>query len=68
MAKPGKMKVRKTVASRFRLTKTGKVLRRTPSMRHLRRKKSKSQIRRYRVPRVVKGKMASKIKRMLGQT
>lgn len=61
------MKVRKSVAKRFRVTRTGKVLRRTPTMRHLRRKKSKRQIRRYHVPKAVTGKMAMKIKRMLGR-
>lgn len=61
-----KMKIRKSVAKRFKVTKTGKVLRRTATMRHLRRRKSKKQIRRYRVPKQVKGKMATKIKRMLG--
>ncbi len=61
-----KMKTRKSVSKRFRVTKTGKVLRRTQNMRHLRRKKSKKQIRKYHVPKSVTGKMAIKIKRMLG--
>ncbi|MCH7951484.1 50S ribosomal protein L35 [Patescibacteria group bacterium] len=61
-----KLKIRKSVAKRFRVTKTGKVLRRTATMRHLRRKKSRKQIRRYKVPKKVTGKMATKIKRMLG--
>ncbi len=61
-----KMKIKKSVSTRFKVTKTGKVLRRTQTMRHLRRKKSKKQIRKYRVPKQVTGTMAKKIKRMLG--
>lgn len=61
-----KLKTRKIVTKRFKITKTGKVLRRAQNMRHLRRKKSKSLVRSYRVPREVTGKMATKIKRMLG--
>ena len=40
---------------RFKITGTGKVLRRSPYMRHLRRKKSKKLIRRYRHYKVVGG-------------
>lgn len=61
------MKIRQAVVARFKVTRTGKVLRRTATMRHLRRKKTKKQIRRYQVPKVVTGKMATKIKRMLGK-
>ena len=60
-----KHKTRKIVAKRFKITSTGKVLRRTPNMRHLRRKKSKKQLRRYRKYVEVKGVMAKKIKAML---
>lgn len=61
-----KVKTRKIVSKRFKITATGKVMRRTPGMRHLRRKKSAKQIRRYRTYVEVKGIMAKKIKRMLG--
>ena len=61
-----KQKTRKGVASRFKITGTGKVLRRNQNMRHLRRKKSKKAIRAYRLPVEVTGKFARKIKRMLG--
>lgn len=61
-----KAKTRKGVAKRFKITGTGKVLRRSQNMRHLRRRKSKKAIRAYRVPTEVKGKWARKIKRMLG--
>jgi large subunit ribosomal protein L35 len=60
-----KHKTRKIVAKRFKVTSTGKILRRTPNMRHLRRKKSKGQLRKYRKYIEVKGKMAKKIKAML---
>jgi len=60
-----KSKTRTSAALRFKVTKTGKVMRRTQNMRHLRRKKSKSAIRRYKVPKQIKGKMAQKIKQML---
>ena len=61
-----KQKTRKGAAKRFKITATGKVLRRSQNMRHLRRNKSKKAIRAYRVPVEVKGKFAKKIKRMLG--
>lgn len=61
-----KQKTRKGVAKRFKITGSGKVLRRSQNMRHLRRKKSKKAIRSYRIPTEVKGKWAKKIKRMLG--
>ncbi|OGV91686.1 50S ribosomal protein L35 [Microgenomates group bacterium RIFCSPLOWO2_01_FULL_46_13] len=62
-----KVKTRKIVAKRFKITKTGKILRRAQNMRHLRRRKSKRQIRAYRVPKQVTGKMAKKIRTMLGR-
>lgn len=61
-----KQKTRKGAAKRFKITATGKVLRRSQNMRHLRRNKSKKAIRAYRVPIEVKGKWAKKIKQMLG--
>jgi len=61
-----KQKVRKIVAKRFKITATGKVMRRRQNSRHLRVNKSKKAIRRYRVPIEVKGKFAKKIKQMLG--
>ncbi len=61
-----KQKVRKIVAKRFKITATGKVMRRRQNSRHLRMNKSKKAIRRYRVPVEVKGKFAKKIKQMLG--
>lgn len=61
-----KQKTRSGVAKRFKITATGKVLRRSQNMRHRRRNKSKKTIRSYRKPIQVTGKWARKIKRMLG--
>ena len=61
-----KIKTRKIVTKRFKITASGKILRRAQNMRHLRKNKSKRQIRDYRVPQEVTGKMAKKIRRMLG--
>lgn len=42
-----KLKTKKAIAKRFRITPKGKILRRRQYSRHLRRKKSKSQKRRF---------------------
>lgn len=60
-----KQKTRSGVLKRFKVTATGKILRRAQNMRHRRRIKSKKAIRAYRKPIEVKGKWARKIKRML---
>ena len=62
-----KLKTRKSVAKRFRLTRTGKVMRRSGQIRHLKSNRSKTNWRRGRVGKVVKTTMAKKIKRMLGK-
>ena len=61
-----KQRTRSGVAKRFKITGTGKVLRRHQNMRHIRKNKSKKAIRAYRKPVEVTGKWARKIKRMLG--
>ena len=60
-----KKKVRKSVARRFKITKTGKVLFRGSHVRHLRRKKSKSQIRAQKTTKELKGKWKKKIKKLM---
>lgn len=60
-----KQKTRKIVAKRFKVTSTGKIMRRTPNMRHLRRRKSKKAIRTYRKYIEVTGLLAKKIRSML---
>lgn len=61
-----KQKTRKGVAKRIKVTASGKLFRRTQNMRHLRANKSKRTIRRYRQQIEIKGRWATKIKRMLG--
>lgn len=60
-----KQKVRKAVAKRFKITATGKVMMRQHNIRHLQRHKSKKTRRAGRVPMVLTGKFAKKIKQML---
>ncbi len=61
-----KLKVRKSISNRFEVTKNGKVLRMSSFNRHLRRKKSKKQLRRLKGKQTVKGALAIKVKKMLG--
>lgn len=61
-----KQKTRNSAAARFKITGTGKVMRRKQNSRHLRRKKSRRAIRAYRLLTQVTGKRAKKIKQMLG--
>ena len=61
-----KQKTRSGVAKRFKITGTGKVMRRHQNMRHRRRTKSKKAIRGFRQYVEVTGAWARKIKRMLG--
>jgi len=62
-----KMKISKSLAKRFKITKSGKVLFRGSHVRHLRRKKKKSQIRRQKVLQEIKGKLKIKVKKILGK-
>ncbi len=61
-----KLKIRKSVSKRFKVTKTGKIIRRGAQNRHLKANRSKRNARRGKVPKVVTGKFAKKIKKMLG--
>lgn len=60
-----KQKTHKSALRRFKITARGKVLHRSAFGRHLRRKKSASQIRRFRTSRPVSDKMTRKIKRLM---
>lgn len=62
-----KQKTRKSVAKRFKITKTGKVLRRASYSRHLKANKSKSNLRSKKILKEVKGKYKKKIKKMIGK-
>lgn len=67
MAKKRKLKTKTAAKKRFKVTKTGKVIARRQMGRHLRAKKSKSQKTRYKRKKEITGKMAKKIKKMLGE-
>lgn len=61
-----KQKTRKGAVRRFKITGTGKVMRRVQNQRHLLRNKSKKAKRNYRIMVQVQGKWAKKVKKMLG--
>ncbi|HZE86704.1 MAG TPA: bL35 family ribosomal protein [Methylomirabilota bacterium] len=61
-----KKKVRDSVAKRFKVTKTGKVMFGHQYSSHKKLSKSKSRIRRQKEPGQLKGAFAKKIKQMLG--
>jgi len=62
-----KLRIRKSVSNRFEVTKNGKVLRMSSFDRHLRRKKSKKQLRRLKGKQPVLGRFAKKIRQILGR-
>lgn len=62
-----KKKIKKSVAKRFKVTKTGKVLFEHQYGSHKKMNKSKARIRRQKEPAVLKGKFARKIKKLLGE-
>ncbi|HEV2339256.1 MAG TPA: bL35 family ribosomal protein [Patescibacteria group bacterium] len=61
-----KKKVKKSVARRFKVTKTGKVIFAHQYHGHLMSKKSKSRIRRQNIPGVLDAAFAKKVKKLLG--
>ena len=68
MKKPSKsLKIRKSVSNRFEITKNGTVLRQSSFHRHLRRTKSKKQLRRLKGKHEVIGRFAKKVKQILGK-
>lgn len=62
-----KLKVRKSIKRRFKVTKTGKILHGSSFSRHLRRKKNKSHIRRLKQTSALTGKVAKKVRMLLGK-
>ncbi|OIP74945.1 MAG: 50S ribosomal protein L35 [Parcubacteria group bacterium CG2_30_36_18] len=60
------MKTRKSIRKRFKITKTGKVLRRPTGLDHYRAKKTGKQIRKSRKWIEVPKSEAKKIKKLLG--
>lgn len=61
-----KQKTKKSLTRRLKITKTGKVLRRSAFKRHLNVKKSSKRKRRLRRGGEITGKRAVKIKKFLG--
>jgi len=61
-----KLKIKKSVSRRFKVTKTGKVMFGHQYGSHLKLHKSKRRIRRQKEPGVMTGLFAKKIKKMLG--
>lgn len=62
-----KLKIRKSVSNRFEVTKNGIVLRESSFHRHLRRTKSKKQLRRLKGKHEVIGRFAKKVRQILGR-
>lgn len=60
-----KVKVKKSVAKRFRVTKNGKVIFSHQYKGHLKLHKSKSRLRRAKEPGILTGAFAKKIKKLL---
>jgi ribosomal protein L35 len=65
--KKRKIKTKKSLIKRFRITKKGKVLFRGSHVRHLKRKKGKKQLRAQKVPHKLHGKIMKKIKKRAGK-
>ena len=61
-----KKKVSKSVTKRFKITKTGKVMRGSQYGSHLKLHKSKRRLRRQKEPVQLEGLFGKKIKQMLG--
>lgn len=62
-----KMKVRKSITNRFKVTKNGKVMRRQGFRRHLKGSKSSKQLRNLKKTIELKGFYAKKIKKAVGK-
>lgn len=62
-----KKKIKKSVAKRFKVTKTGKVMFSHQYKGHLKMHKSKSRLRRQKEPGQLRGAFAIKVKKMLGE-
>lgn len=62
------MKTRKSIAKRFKITKTGKVLRRATGQDHFRAKKTGERIRKGRKWVKIEGALAKKIKKLINNS
>lgn len=63
-----KMKTRKSILKRFKITKTGKILRRRSFTSHLKEKKSSQKLSSMKRPVLVTGAYAKKLRKALGVT
>jgi len=61
-----KLKIKKAISKRFKITGNGKVISGRAFGRHLKLNKSKNSIRRRKTPKIITGKIATKIKKALG--
>ena len=61
-----KRKSKKSLTKRVKITKNGKVLRRTQNMRHRRAHKGAAQVRRMKAVKTLVGKTARRVKKILG--
>lgn len=61
-----KLKTKKSIAKRFKITGSGKILRRRGFGRHLKSKKTKSQKRASRRSILVTGRLENKLRKVLG--
>ncbi|PIY68821.1 50S ribosomal protein L35 [Candidatus Roizmanbacteria bacterium CG_4_10_14_0_8_um_filter_39_9] len=61
-----KQRTHKGASKRFRVTKNGKVMHRSQKLRHLRHVKGKRNTRRLKLMKVITGKFAKKLKKILG--
>ena len=62
-----KRKVRKSITNRFKVTKTGKVMRRQSFRRHIKNSKTSKQLRRLKRVVELKGFYAKKVKKAFGK-
>ncbi len=63
----GKLRIRKAVSKRFKVTKTGKVLHGQQNRSHLKTNKTKRALRRLKTPAELAKPFAKKVKIMLGE-
>ena len=61
-----KHRTHKGAAKRFKVTGSGKILHRSPTIRHLQASKSKGQKRKLKQLKEVKGKQVKKVRKLLG--
>lgn len=66
MSKKQKLKVRKSISNRIKVSAGGKLIRRRSFGRHLKAGKRKMRLRRLKQPVIITGTLAKKIRKALG--